>query len=142
MGSSSNYSNRQKLLENHGLHRQLTSLPLHRTQHRPSYDSSKSLTNRTCVYSGDNRTFLIRLPTTRNLQDQWRTYSEILEERGNAGGNERSPIHCTGSLPTSHDPIKRRDHLDGIRSSVHFHNSSRSSPIQLRPQEVPKKGRS
>src|SRR6266568_4951477 len=39
VGSSSDYSNRQKLLENHIFHRQLPSLPLHWTQHRPSQNS-------------------------------------------------------------------------------------------------------
>src|SRR5205807_3841354 len=135
------YSNRQKLLENHRVHRQLTSLPLHWTQHRPSQNSGRPPTNRTRVYSGDNRTLLIRLPATRNLQDQWRTDSEILEEHSNAGRNEGRAIYRTRGLVTRHDPVKRRDYLDGIGRSVHFHNSSRSPPIQLRPQKVPRKSR-
>src|SRR5207237_7232947 len=99
-------------------------------------------TNRIRVDSGDKRTLLIRLTATRNLQDKRRTDSEILEERGHAGRNKRSTIYCTRSLATGHDPVKRRDHLDGTRSSVHFHNTSRSYAIQLRPQKVPKESRS
>src|SRR5438132_6289087 len=93
LGASPDYSNRKKLLENHPVHRQLTSLPLHWTQYRSGQNSGRPPTNRTRVYSGDDRTLLIRLPATRNLQDKRRTDSESLEERGNAGGNEGRAVH-------------------------------------------------
>src|SRR5207244_12912446 len=130
LASSPDDSNRHKLLENHGLYRQLTGLPLHWTEHRPGPNSRRPPTNRTRIYSGDNRTLLIRLPAARNLQDKRRTDSPILEERCNAGRNKGRAIHCTRSLATRHDPVKGRDHLDGTRSSVHFHNTSRSYAIQ------------
>src|SRR5207245_1050785 len=101
-----------------------------------------SSTERRSVSIVADRRLHISLPATRNLQDQWRTDSEILEERCNAGRNEGRAIHCTRSLATRHDPFKGRDHLDGTRSSVHFHNTSRSYAIQLRPKKVPEESRS
>src|SRR5205807_8576930 len=107
-----------KLLENHRVHRQLTSLPIHWTQYRFGQNSGRPPTDRTRIYSGDNRTLLIRLPATRNLQDQRRTDSEILEERGNAGRNEGRAIHCTrASLPAT---IPSRDVITSMVLGVAF----------------------